>query len=173
MLLAQHLRHDRIRLEMRTQPLPPEEIEELGPRALRVQKERVLAEIAEFLDETAEVDNRKRLLIDLLNREKKACTAVGRGLAIPHVRTLKVREATIALLRSTPGVPFGAPDDLPVHVFLVLVAPPYDDRLYLKVYREAATLFLRDDVLPWLLDARNATEILQFFRAPERFLAEW
>ena len=65
---------------------------------------------------------------------------------------------------------FGAPDGELVHIFLVMVAPPYDDRLYLKFYREAAELFQREDVLRWLLDADSETEVFQFFRSPEQFL---
>lgn len=172
MEIARHLRHERIRLEMHTAPLDEAERETLGPRATRVLKERVLDEIAHFLDATARVGNAHRLFTDLVNRERKANTAVGRGLAIPHVRTASVKEATIGLLRSTPGLDFGAPDAQPTHVFLVLVAPPWDDKLYLKVYREAAELFLRDDVLPWLLEATSETEIMNFFRGPERYLVE-
>ncbi|MBI4881934.1 MAG: PTS sugar transporter subunit IIA [Planctomycetes bacterium] len=172
MLIAQHLRHDRIRLEMLTQPLSEEEREVLGGRAQRELKERILAEVAGFLEERARVGNRKRLLTDLINRERKACTAVGKGLAIPHVRTMNVKEPTIALLRSTGGLDFAAPDGALVHIFLVLLAPPYDDKLYLKVYREVAQLFLHEGVLPFLLAARAENDIFQFFRTPERFISE-
>lgn len=170
MLIARHLRDERICMEMRTRPMNEEELEELGPRAMRVQKERILEEIAEYLDETARVGNKKKLLTDMIHRERKACTAVGRGLAIPHVRTMNVKEPTIALFRSHEGLEFDAPDKQPVHIFLVLLAPPYDDRLYLKVYKEAGELFLRDDVLPWLLAAESPNEILNFFRSPEKHL---
>ncbi len=170
MLIARHLRHERIRMEMHTRPMSEDELEELGSRATRVQKERIIDEIAEFLDETARIGNKKKLLTDMIHRERKACTAVGRGLAIPHVRTLNVKEATIALLRSREGLDFDAPDHAPVHVFLVLLAPPYDDKLYLKVYKEAGELFLRDDVLPWLLAADSANEVMNFFRSPEKHL---
>ena len=60
-----------------------------------------------------------------------------------------------------------------MHIFLVLLAPPYDDKLYLKVYREAAELFLRPDVLAWLLQADSESEVFQFFRSPEKFVVDW
>ena len=173
MLLSQHLRSDRILLEMSTQPLDEEQLEALGPRAVRVQKERVLEEIAGFLESSSRVGNAKRLLTDLINRERKAGTAVGGGLAIPHVRTLNVKEPTVALLRSSEGLEFDAPDGDPVHILLVIVAPPYDDRLYLKIYKEAASMFLQDHTLSWLLEANSESEILQFIRAPEKFVIDW
>ncbi len=165
MLIARHLRNDRIRLAMHTEPLTQDELEELGPRATRVLKERVLEEIAQFLDETGRVGNATRLFKDLYDREKKATMAVGGGLAIPHVRTMNVKEPTIALLRSLPGLAYGAPDGELVHIFLVLVAPPWDDRLYLKIYREAGELFLRSATLPHLLAARTENDVFNFFRA--------
>jgi len=173
MLLSRHLLSDRILMEMRTQPLDEEQLEALGPRALQVQQEAILAEVAEFLESRARVGNARRLLTDLVNRERKAGTAVGGGLAIPHVRTMNVKEPTVALLRSTGGLEFGAPDGEPVHIFLVLVAPPYDDRLYLKIYKEAAELFLQEHTLEWLLEATSESEILQFLRSPEKFVIDW
>lgn len=172
MLIARHLRHDRIRMEMLTQPLTAEEREAGGSAALRRHKEEILAEIADFVESSAPVANRKRLHTDLVHRERKAGTALGRGLAIPHVRTPTAKEPVVALLRSTPGLEFGAPDGQPAHVFLVLLAPPWDDRLYLKIYKEAGELFLRDDVLPWLLQAESANDVFNFFRSPEQFLYE-
>jgi len=169
MHIARHLKDDRICLEMQSSPLGDEEREELGARAVRVQKEAILGEVVEFLEERANVGNAKKLLTDLINRERKACTAVGRGLAIPHVRTANVKDPTIAFLRSTEGLEFGSPDALPVHIFLVLLAPPWDDKLYLKIYKEAGELFLRDDVLPYLLSAEKENEVLNFFRTPEKF----
>lgn len=173
MLLPRLLRHDRIRLEMSTPDLDAEQFELRGAHAVREHKEAVLREIADFLEARARVGNARRLHADLVNRERKASTAVGGGLAIPHVRTMNVKEPTAALLRSTPGLEFGAPDGGKVHVYLVLVAPPYDDRLYLKVYKEAAELFLRDDALAWLLKAESESDVLNFLRAPERFSADW
>lgn len=173
MLIARYLKHDRIRLRMLTAPLDEDEAEALGARADRVLKERILEEIAHFLEETSEVGNGKRLLTDLIHRERKACTAVGSGLAIPHVRSMNVREPTVALLRSAEGLPFEAPDGQPVHIFLVMIAPPWDDKLYLKFYKEAAELFLREDVLNWLMNAENETEVIQFFRSPEKYTTEW
>jgi len=66
-----------------------------------------------------------------------------------------------------------APDKKPVHIFLVLVAPPYDDRLYLKLYKEAGELFLRDEVMQFLLKAKSTTDIMNFFRAPDRLTDGW
>ncbi|RME85563.1 MAG: PTS sugar transporter subunit IIA, partial [Planctomycetota bacterium] len=84
------------------------------------------------------------------NREKKATTGLGEGFALPHVRTMEARDLAMALLRVPEGVDFDAIDQKPVYLFLAMVAPPYDDNLYLRIYRDIAkgiSADLREELL--------------------------
>lgn len=70
--------------------------------------------------------DRTSLLQHLLARESLASTAVGGGIAIPHVRSPVVVPATqpmIALCFLQHPVNFGAPDKEPVGVFFLLICP--------------------------------------------------
>ena len=58
-----------------------------------------------------------------VSREKLGCTALGNGIAIPHV-ALEQAKPCAALLRTQEGLKMGAPDKKPVHLFLALVVPP-------------------------------------------------
>jgi mannitol/fructose-specific phosphotransferase system IIA component (Ntr-type) len=70
----------------------------------------------------------ERLVEMLLRREKVASTAVGNGLAIPHARSVEAG-GTVAVMGLSPGgVAFGAPDGLPVHVFVAMVSPIHGGR---------------------------------------------
>ncbi len=63
------------------------------------------------------------LLAGLREREQLGSTAMGRGLAIPHTKAeLEQSRGVLGLARH--GVEFGAPDALPVRVFLAIVSPP-------------------------------------------------
>jgi mannitol/fructose-specific phosphotransferase system IIA component (Ntr-type) len=143
MNLRRHLDPRSIELGFRieTDDLDPE----MPPsKRLGLVKERVIGKLAELLEASGRVSKRTKLHLDLLNREKKAGTALGRGIAMPHVRTRQARDLVMAVAVSHEGVDFGAPDGRPVHAFLALVAPAYDDRLYLKVVRHLAELFVAD-----------------------------
>lgn len=124
-------------------------------------KEAVLRELAGLLETTGRIVKPARLLTDLVNREKKATTAVGEGIAIPHVRTLQAREFAICFARSTPGVEFDAPDGAPVHFFFAVVAPPYDDKLYLEVYKSIGELFRHAGTREALFAAKTEHEIIR------------
>ena len=69
------------------EPLPDETEAQAAKRHER-EKEVVLSEFAELLDRSGLVANRSKFTRDLINRERKATTAIAPGIAIPHVRTM-------------------------------------------------------------------------------------
>ncbi len=158
-----------IRLELNTQLFPPGDLPEgfdpLGAKNLDRIRDEVIGEMCDLLDASGQIGNRNRLYKDLLNREKKAVTAVGEGIAIPHVRTLQAKEFVMAFARSRKGIPFRAPDDQPVHLFFAMVSPPYEDRMYLKIYHSLATLLLRPETFQAFMDARIANDIWQILES--------
>jgi PTS system fructose-specific IIC component len=78
---------------------------------------------------------------------------------------MNVKEMVMAFARSTEGVEFFAVDGRPVHLVLVVVAPPYDDALYLKIYREMAGLLKDEDRVGQIMAAETEHEIIKVFRS--------
>ncbi|NUN51150.1 MAG: PTS sugar transporter subunit IIA [Candidatus Brocadiae bacterium] len=163
MNLARYLKPAQIRLELTTRSSPAPE--GISPERHRwEQKESVLAEMCELLDATGKSGNKSKLLTDIVNREKKSSTAIGKGVAIPHVRTMQAKELIVAFARSAGGIDFDAPDGEPVTLFFSMVAPPYDDQTYLKIYREIGSLILTPGAKDQLLEAANEHEIIRVFQ---------
>lgn len=159
--LTRYLKASLVQLDLQT--TPPDPIPETLSRARLVEtiKEGVLREIVELLDRTGKVANPSKLLVDLMNRERKSSTAVGNGLAIPHVRTMQAREFAMAFARSRRGLDFDAPDGRPVHLFICCVAPPYDDRVYTQVYKRLGQVFGRPATFRELLEAHDEHEVVR------------
>lgn len=87
-------------------------------------RETVLRDVVRALDLPEEVD-REFLYEVLLARETLGSTAIGDGIAIPHVRNpvlLHVRPA-VALCFLEEPIPFGALDGKPVGILFVIVTP--------------------------------------------------
>jgi PTS system fructose-specific IIC component len=137
---------------------PPEG---LAPHQIEELKQRTLRELADLLSRSGSVGNSTKLYNDLYNRERKASTAIGMGIAFPHVRTMQVKDFTAAIARSDRGIPFDAPDGKPVHLFFVMAAPPYDDKSYLRAYKSLATALRFDTVRESLRKAREPHEIVR------------
>jgi mannitol/fructose-specific phosphotransferase system IIA component (Ntr-type) len=80
-------------------------------------------------------------------REALGSTGVGRGIAIPHCRSLAVNRLRLAFGLHTQGVDYDAIDGKPVHVFFLIVAPPVEvANQYLQVLARIAQFAQQPDV---------------------------
>ena len=82
-------------------------------------KDEVLKELIELLG--LDEKNEAMLFKMLKRRENLGSTGIGRGIAIPHCRSLVVNKLRVAFGRKTAGVDFKAIDEKPVHFFLSLI----------------------------------------------------
>lgn len=163
--LARYMSESLIRLSMTTEVAPWNELQS-RERWVREAKEQVLAELIELFASQARVGNPSKLLIDFVNRERKATTALGMEVAVPHVRTIQAKEFRLAFARADePGYEFDAPDARPVRLFFVMAAPPYDDTLYLKAFQSLAQLLQDEAFRDELFAAQSAGEIIRAVRA--------
>jgi mannitol/fructose-specific phosphotransferase system IIA component (Ntr-type) len=71
-------------------------------------------------------DTAETLFQTLLKREELGSTGIGKGVAIPHGRSLLIDRLEVAVGRSVKGVEFDAIDKKPVHLFFLIMAPPQD-----------------------------------------------
>jgi PTS system nitrogen regulatory IIA component len=96
-------------------------------------KESVLRAVVAAMNLPEEVD-RELLLRVLAAREELSSTAIGEGIAIPHVRNpivLHVPKPSITLCFLEKPVDFGALDGEPVHCLFTLVSPTVRAHLHM------------------------------------------
>jgi nitrogen PTS system EIIA component len=98
----------------------------------------------------------------LKRRENLGSTGIGRGIAIPHCRSLVVNRLRVAFGRKPAGVDYSAIDGQPVHYFFLIVAPPLEvSNQYLPVLGKLAQFAKDPDI----------TRRLAELNTPEEFLA--
>lgn len=86
-------------------------------------KKEVLEELVGCIRKAKDSD---LLVSTLLKREDLGSTGIGKGVAIPHGRSLVADKLELVVGRSDAGVEFNAIDKKPVHLFFLIVAPPQD-----------------------------------------------
>ncbi len=97
----------------------------------------------------------------LKRRENLGSTGIGRGIAIPHCRSLVVNRLRVAFGRKRDGVDFKAIDDKPVNFFFLIVAPPLEiSNQYLPVLGKIAQFSKEADVPSRLLALDSAAEFM-------------
>jgi len=164
--ISRHMDPELIRLEMRT--VPPEMPENGGRKKWIFDvKEALLDELVEILDPTGKIGNRKKLILDFSNRERKASTGIGKGFAIPHIRSMQAKDFIIAFARSHSGYEYDAIDGQPVKFFFIMAAPPYDDTLYLKVFKAISELVSFDSFGQQLMAAQEPFDVIKIVRSLE------
>lgn len=122
-------------------------------------KDEILKELIGLLD----LDEKSEAILfkTLKRRENLGSTGIGKGIAIPHCRSLVVNRLRLAYGRKPAGVDFKAIDGEPVHNFFLIVAPPLEvSNQYLPVLGKIAQ-FAKDPAVP---------EKLQEIDEPDEFL---
>ncbi|HEY2065500.1 MAG TPA: PTS sugar transporter subunit IIA [Gemmatimonadaceae bacterium] len=101
----------------------------------------------------------------LKRRENLGSTGIGRGIAIPHCRSLVVNKLRVAFGRKPHGVDFKAIDEKPVNFFFLIVAPPLEvSNQYLPVLGKIAQFSKEPDVPQRLLGLTEPRQFLELLK---------
>ncbi len=167
MIVLRHLLAECVKLPLDLVPTEPAEAETpaQAARRLAADKEAAITELCALLGCSGQVNNLTRLTRDMINRERKATTAIAPGVAIPHVRSMQMRGFVMGFARARdPGIPFASLDGEPTRWFFLLASPPWEDRTYLQVYRELSTLIQDEEVMAGLMEAQTVQDVFNALR---------
>ncbi len=167
MNVLRFLRPECIQIPLATRPLPvePDETPDQGLRRRRREKDAVMEELAAIFGRCQAIINPRKLHRDLIQRESNATTAIAPGIAIPHLRSLQARELVMGFaIAADEGLHYGSLDGTPTRLFVLLAAPPYDDRVFHQVHKTWAGILLDEDLVATLLQATHAQEVFNALR---------
>lgn len=126
------------------------------PQLGATKKEPALGELTDAIVAGSRIKDRQLILDMLTNRERLGSTALQRGVAFPHGRSLAVSKLTILIARSAKGVDFDSEDGKKTKLFFVILAPPQDaGNLYLQALGKIADLVQDGGVVSALLEAAD------------------
>ena len=106
------------------------------PRILfisNLNKRDTLLTLADNLAAAPQVKNRQELSTEILKREELMSTAIGRGIAIPHVRLSSVTDLVVSVgISRTDIADFHPMDDEPVRIVIMIAAAHNQHAYYLQ-----------------------------------------
>lgn len=109
----------------------------------------------------------KEIIKGILKREALGSTAIGQGVALPHIKTSRVKDIVIAFASSRDGVEFNSLDGEPTHIVFMILANPDKEEDYTRILTNVAQ-FLNDPYFRRdLLSAKDALEVLNCIRKKE------
>jgi mannitol/fructose-specific phosphotransferase system IIA component (Ntr-type) len=126
-------------------------------------KDDVIASLVKLLSHSPKLRDPKRLLADVLSREKLVTTGVGHGVAFPHAKSEAVSGVVFAFGRATGDIDFGALDGLPVRLVFLIGAPRETEpsRVYLNLMARLSFLMKGEDNRELLLSTDSREEVFR------------
>jgi PTS system nitrogen regulatory IIA component len=132
------------------------------PEITAKDKEGALQQMVDALVRAQRISEGDLLLQMLRQREHLGSTGIGRGVAVPHGRTLAITRLAVVFARSQAGIEFDAMDGKPVHLIFLTVAPPQErNNLYLPVLGKIVEMVKSAKNRRRLLEAANFDDIAE------------
>lgn len=123
-------------------------------------KHDVLVMMSEVLAKAPQVKNSAELLDAILKREALMSTAVGRGIAIPHVRLSSVTDLVMAVGISKRDIlDFDALDGNPVRLVFMIAAANNQHDYYLQTISHFSAKLRNEELKSSLLNSTDPMEI--------------
>ncbi len=119
---------------------------------------------------TLGTEHREDIMLALLKREATATTALGAGVAIPHVKVRFIQEFTGAVGLSRRGIDMSAPDRKPVHVLFLFLSPEHAISGHLQLMAHIAGIARHPSYITLLRAAHGQREVEQLIDDADRFI---
>jgi PTS system nitrogen regulatory IIA component len=123
-------------------------------------KRDVLLALADNLANAPQVKNRQELAMEILKREELMSTAIGRGIAIPHIRLSSVTDLVVSVgINRADIVDFQPLDDEPVHLVFMIAAAYNQHAYYLQTLSFFSARLKNRELRDSLLAAQKPEEV--------------
>ena len=123
-------------------------------------KKDVLLALAENLAASPQIKNIQELTTEVLKREELMSTAIGCGIAIPHVRLSSVTDLVVSVgISNTDIVDFQPLDDEPVRLVFMIAAAQNQHAYYLQTLSWFSTRLKNRVLRDALLEAKTEQEV--------------
>lgn len=129
------------------------------PRLEAKTRDAAISELAVLMGENGYVDNVDKLIDEGLRREQIMTTAVGHGLAFPHVRRVEGGGLTLALGITPKGIKFGPGTNGLTKIVFFMVIPTPASGFYLKLLAGLAESFSSAAARKALMSAKTQKDL--------------
>ena len=131
-------------------------------------KSDVINQVVNLMDKTGALYDKEKFKQAVLDREAQGTTGVGEGIAIPHAKTLAVKQAALAAMIISDGVDYEALDGKPVHLVFLIASPDTSENIHLTVLSRLSMLLMDEDFRNQLIHAKSKEEFLKIIDQAEK-----
>ncbi len=133
------------------------------------EKTKLIAELVDIVVKPSRIKDGEFLFKAILEREKLGSTAIGNGVAIPHVKIKGVKKPLLILGRSAEGVDFDSLDGEKTYLFFMLISSQEEVGLHLKILAKISHLVKDKFVVERLKKVKDKHYIFEIISGFERY----
>lgn len=100
------------------------------------------------------------ILDETMKRESVGSTGIGHGIAIPHCRTVLVKDIICAYGHSDGGLDFDSLDGEPVYSVFLLLTPPDQKEQHLQLMKSFASQIRKEHFCEFLHQVKSAQALI-------------
>lgn len=131
------------------------------------EKRYALGALVSKLKEKSLIDDDRKILDKLLERETLCSTGLEKGIAVPHVLTNQVDKPLLALALIKKGMQYEAVDQMPTYVLLLILGNPNDPGTQLKILAHVCRLVKETDVVERIKKAVSSKDVCRIINEEE------
>jgi mannitol/fructose-specific phosphotransferase system IIA component (Ntr-type) len=144
----------------------------LRPERVRIRlsgttKAEIINALVDLLDGHEDIDSLDVVRNAIFDREEMMSTGVGKGLGLPHAKTSAATDTVAAFATTEEPVDFGAIDDNPIRLLLLLVGPKEHKSKHIKLLGRISRLVSRDPLRERLIAADAPETVIEILREGE------
>ena len=125
-----------------------------------VSKQDALVSLAKLLASAPQIKRSDELVQEILKREELMSTAIGCGIAIPHVRLASVTDLVMAVgICKNPLTDFNALDNEPVRLLFMIAASHNQHSYYLKTLSYFSAKLRDENLRASIISAKSGEEV--------------
>ena len=130
-------------------------------------KRGIIEELVDLLAKGGKVTDAAALKEAVWSRELTRSTGIGLGLAIPHGKCAGVANLAMAIGKPSAPIDFGAIDNKPVRLFVLLASPPDRTSDHIQALAKVSKLMLMEAFRESIYQAATREEVYELLRKQE------
>ena len=126
-------------------------------------KSKVLKDLVHLITSSGLIGDEEEFLLAIKDREKILSTGIGFGIAIPHAKLETIKEFTIAIGISKPGIKYESLDEKDVHIIVMIAGPTGRQKDYLALLSRVLLILKNSKVRKKILECETEEDIYKIF----------
>ncbi len=130
-------------------------------------KKHLLQQLVQILREKNYLTHSDDVVKALMDREQRMSTGIKYGYAIPHAFTEQIENSLVVFARLQQPVDYKSFDSQPVDIVFLLLGPPREQGIHLKILARLAMLLSLGNLHNLFLNASSPREVIDIVRDHE------